>query len=196
MQTSVSTSHPVLSQLIATVSEKYAQPLNNLTDFEQLAFSIENITHQHLNADTLRRLWGKRHDAYKSVRLSTLNILAIYVGCADWDDFCERVRQNSNIESEPSEERKTIYAADMNKGEKIRISWQPNRLCSLQYLDNQIWQVVEIENSHILQVGDTFCSAVFVDGETLYAEQLKRGEKCLGAVRLGIDNGIKIVCLS
>lgn len=193
MQTSVSTDHPSVASLREAVAAVFRHPLDTLNDFEQLGVSIEDKTRCHLNADTLRRLWKVRHDAYGTVRLSTLNILSEYVGYADWSAWCEHLRQEGHTESETTAGRRCVYAADMNTGDEVKIGWRPDRTAVLRYAGERYWEVTAVENSRTLQQGDRFCCAALTEGEVLYADNLMRNGVPAGAVRLGMDNGIFII---
>ncbi len=196
MKTSVSTSHPGVKSLQHSVQSKFTRPVTTLTDFEQLAEAVEAVTGEHLNADTLRRLWGVRNDGYATVRLSTLNILSRYAGCADWQTWCEKIRKDGKVESETTEERRLVRSADIETGQEVRITWLPDRLARLRYEGDNRWTVVESANSHTLQAGDTFRCSEIVEGETLYGEALTREGQVYGAVRIGIDRGIHSIVLS
>lgn len=193
MKTSISTNHPALSELKNAVSQHFGHPLTSLTDFEQLAIAIENKTNAHLNADTLRRLWGIRHDAYQSVRESTLNIFAMYVGYESWAAYCEHLRHENKVESDLTAKKRYIRARDMKAGEEITIGWQPNRVCQLRYEGEDKWQVVRVEHSHTLCTGDILCFSEIVEQQTLCATSLVRNGQTMGAVKLGIDNGVRFI---
>lgn len=63
-----------------------------------LSGSIFEKLHQSVSPMTLKRLWGYLQEAPKP-RLSTLTILAQYIGYDDWEDFCQ---QNNLCQQEPS----------------------------------------------------------------------------------------------
>lgn len=191
MKTSISTKHPCVVSLRKDVENIFNHTLTSLTDFEQLASAIENVTHEHLNTDTLRRLWGVRHDSYESVRLSMLNILSQYAGSQDWDDYCEHLRKESNTESDTTAEKRVVRASDLCIGDEVTLCWLPKRVCRIRYSGDNTWQVAHVEESHTLQEDDTFACAEIVECETLYATGLTRNGQQLGAVRLGIDNGVR-----
>jgi len=185
--------HPTVERLKQSVAAQSARQPASLADFEQLSAAIEEATGDHLNTDTLRRLWGAKRDSYRSVRLSTLNILARYAGCKDFADYCERQRREAQTESETTRERQTVYAADTEQGTEVVIGWQPDRVCRLRYKGGEQWEVVSAENSRTLQAGDVFRCAAMTAGEVLYGEKLLRDGKEQGAVRLGMDTGIVFI---
>jgi hypothetical protein len=55
-------------------------------DFVFLSDAIFQRTRQTIGVNTLKRLWGQLEEE-TTPRLSTLNILAQYVGFDDWDSF-------------------------------------------------------------------------------------------------------------
>ena len=193
MKTSISTNHPALNELRKAVNQQFGRTLTSLTDFELLSVAIETQTGEHLNTDTLRRLWGIRHDAYQSVRESTLNILTKYVGHESWDTFCEHLRHVNKVESDLSATKRHIRAQDMQAGEEITICWQPNRICCLKFEGDDKWQVLRVEQSHTLCTGDILCFSEIVEHQALCATSLIRNGQTLGAVRLGIDDGVSFL---
>jgi hypothetical protein len=78
------------------------------------------------------------------------------------------------------------------------IAWQPNRVCLLNYLGDNQFEVMESQNSK-LKVGDTFRCGLFILGEPVYIDDLRQnngiGEPKLfvignksGLVKLRVEN--------
>ncbi len=59
-------------------------------DFDFLSEQIFEQLHQHISTSTLKRLWGYLPSS-ENPRTSTLDLLAQFVGYADWQDFCRRM---------------------------------------------------------------------------------------------------------
>ena len=193
MKTSLSSSHPAVKCLLCEVAERYSMPLNAPKEYDKLSEDILLRTRQHLNGDTLRRLFGYRSDTYSSIRHSTLDILASYIGMADWQAFTEHLRKSGGVESELTHYDKSVRAANMKEGQLCEIAWQPDRVCLLKYLGNRRWEVVNVENSHTLQAGDKFYCGMFVQGETAFFDRLTRQGIEQGGVKVGTDNGLTCV---
>ena len=75
-----------VSRLRTDVEARYGHPLKTSRDFEQLSEAINGSQHQHVSATTLKRMWGYINEPV-TPRLSTLHILARYVGAADFNDY-------------------------------------------------------------------------------------------------------------
>ena len=59
-------------------------------DFDFLSEQIFKQLHQHISTSTLKRLWGYLPGS-ENPRTSTLDLLAQFVGYADWQDFRRRM---------------------------------------------------------------------------------------------------------
>lgn len=68
--------------LCQEVERVCGRSIKTASDFDFLSAQIYEKTHEHVSSSTLMRLFGYRSDG-GSVRKSTLDILAHYVGCAD-----------------------------------------------------------------------------------------------------------------
>ena len=74
------------------VEESANHTVNTSNDFIFLSGEIQGRLNENLSVSTLKRLWGYV-EGYASVRPSTLDILARFVGFPDWEtfvsDYCE-----------------------------------------------------------------------------------------------------------
>ena len=68
-----------------------------------------------------------------------------------------------------------IDVKELNVGDKVKVSWRPDRRCTFRYLGDQQFEVEAAENSK-LKVGNTFCCSLFILGEPLYLSQLVQGK--------------------
>lgn len=89
-----------LTALVQFVEHKFDKRLKTPSHFE--AFSDE-MGIQKLAASTLKRIWGYNRD-YKEVSLSSVDMLAQYVGFKDYDDFVA-------MSTLKSDDQKSLYAA-------------------------------------------------------------------------------------
>lgn len=192
MKKSIKADAPEVKSLLDRVLQFYGRPVGSLLACEQLSDDIFIKTHYRVNADTLRRLLGLRSDGYSTVRRTTLNILAQYVGFFDFDKFLNQLRDEGEAQSELTEVIDTVNSANLRTGCRLSISWQPNRRCTLSYKGNLMWQVESVENSSTLRVGDTLFCSQFANGQMVFADRLVRGVETLGGLRLGINGGVHI----
>ena len=80
---------PEVIQLRKDVEARFGTRPATPADFESLIAQIWLCLHENLALSTLERLWGYVEGA-NNTRLSTLNILARYVGSRDWNDYTNR----------------------------------------------------------------------------------------------------------
>lgn len=124
-----------------------------------------------ITSKTLKRFFGyDKTDGNSLVRLYTLDVLSQYVGYANWDDYIEHVSLNANGNSGDFKGEE-ISADNLQIGDTLQISWQPDRRSILKYLGNQRFEIIETENSK-WQVGDTFECKHFLYGKTLCVDNL------------------------
>lgn len=152
------------------VEDVTGQKIQTPKDFDLLALRIHDRTNILLSVSTLKRFWGyvaKNDETRGEMRKSSLNALAIYVGFADWEAFCNRQKtDNANDGSNFFYGHKQTTTDHMQPGDTLIVMWKPNRMISLRYSGNDVWMVTESRNSK-LSVGDTFKCHVFVEHQPL-----------------------------
>ena len=162
---------PEILELRHRIENSVNRTIQTPADFDFLRGIIWERTHEQISASTLKRLWGYI-DGVDSARNSTLNILAKTLGYKDWIDFVNCLKQedpnNSNIVLSYS-----LASENLNINDKIKIAWQPNRICLLKYLGNDYFKIVNSQNSK-LKVGDTFRCSLFILGEPVYINELRQ----------------------
>ena len=158
---------PEIQELLKQIEERTGINPKSPTDFNQLSDIIWDSTHEQLSASTLKRLWGY-FKGVGAIRNSTLVILAKYLGFKDWDDFLEHLNQENGSDPVLSP---IVKAEDLSVGDRITVSWKPNRCCTFRYLGNQQF-IVEAASNSKLKVGNTFNCNVFILGAPLYLTEL------------------------
>lgn len=74
------------------------------------------------------------------------------------------------------------------------IGWSPNRLITLRYMGNSIYEVVASANSKLLS-GDRFCTGCFIKGQPLLLPYIDRnGEHTMPFVA-GRNGGLTVLKL-
>ena len=76
--------------------------------------------------------------------------------------------------------RKLSVSSDLYIGERLRLTWQPGRVCDVEYLGDLSFRVIASENTRI-QPGDTFQCSLIVEGEPLYLDNLRKGDRSTSA---------------
>lgn len=163
-------SSPEIQELIKQIEDRTNIKPKSPADFSQLSDIIWESTHEQLSASTLKRLWGY-FKGVGTIRNSTLVILARYLGFKDWEDFLAHLNQDNGSDPVLSTQIKTN---DLSVGDRIMVSWKPNRCCTFRYLGDQQFIVEEAVNSK-LKANDTFFCAVFILHAPLYLTNLVQG---------------------
>ena len=63
----------------------------------------------------------------------------------------------------------------MQKGDRVEVTWLPNRRCVFRYEGEAHFFVEEAENAK-LHVGDSFDAACFLIGKPMYLDNVQRDE--------------------
>ena len=81
--------HDLFDLLRERVEQVVDRKMKTPKDYDYLSKSILEKQHEHISATTLKRMWGYLSEPVKP-RISTLDILAGYVGAESWEDFCRQ----------------------------------------------------------------------------------------------------------
>ena len=151
---------PEISELKQQIEESVGRKMKTSNDFTFLSGMIWERTHENLSASTLKRIWGYV-DGPDTTRNSTLEILSKFLGFKDLDGFLEHIGQDNGSDRVQKQHIKTENLA---VGDRVSVSWKPNRRCTFRYLGDYRFVVEQAENSK-LKVGSTFRCALFILGE-------------------------------
>lgn len=157
-----------IEALKRAVEDQYGQSLCSPTDFNGLCDQLRHTLGESLSMSTVKRVWGYV-TGYATVRLSTLNTLSRYVGCHDWQEFCETLDQ-PDVSSFPSGD--VIALSTLKVGDNIEVTWSPGRRIVVQYMGQGRMRVTESLRSK-LTVGSTFSCVGMVNGERLTLTQVE-----------------------
>lgn len=172
------------------VEKRFDRRPDTSTLFIALSYAIESATGQHLSTSTLKRLWGYVNDA-PAPRISTLDILAQYVGDHSFRSFCNRLKVGKE---DTSAFFKTAFIApeELAEGSLVEIGWVPDRLVQIEYLGENLFRVVSSKNSK-LQVGDEFEATSLMTGYPLCLSGVLRDGKWTTPFVAGKNGGLTIV---
>ena len=162
---------PQIAALKLRFEEIYGIRPATHSDFLDMVTTIENALREHVSESTLERLWGysTRENKEGTVSLRTLNVLARFCGYSGWEDFCRWLKIDQRKESEMFEGQ-VVTSASLDIGARLRIGWQPDRICILRYLGEYVFEVESAENTS-LEKGDRFKVVQFQKGRPLYLEE-------------------------
>jgi len=161
---------PEIATLRMDVEHELKRKIRTPYDFEFLAGVIWERLHENISPTTLKRLWGYI-DGADTTRRTTLCLLAQFLGFADWETYEASLANRTDIES-AAFEGEGVHIDDLQKGDKVEVTWLPNRRCVFRYDGEAHFTVLEAENSK-LHIGDSFDTSCFLIGKPMFLDNLK-----------------------
>ena len=178
---------PEIRTLCQDIERNVNRHIRTPYDFEFLATEVQSRVHEYISPTTLKRLWGYISGA-DNTRHSTLCLLAQFLGYIDWEAYLTALSARSDIESETFA-GEGIRSNELQTGQHVEVTWQPNRRCIFRYDGANTYTVIEAHNAK-LHAGDRFETACFLIGRPLYADHLVRGCEQPTSYVAGKRNGI------
>lgn len=151
-----------MEKLKLLIQKKISRDLESPRDFDFLSEQIQLSTSEYLSPTTLKRLFGYIPKTAQP-RITTLSIVARFLGFKGWQDYIE----HQNVESDFVSATK-ILTSELQIGQKIIMAWNPDRECIIEYIGNNRFLVLHTLNAK-MQVGDQFTTLQFVLGQPLNA---------------------------
>ena len=164
---------PEIATLRMDIEHEVKRKIRTPYDFEFMAGVIWERLHENISPTTLKRLWGYI-DGADTTRRSTLCLLAQFLGFADWEAYVASLATRTDIES-IAFKGDGVHIDDLKKGDRVEVTWLPNRRCVFRYDGGAHFTVEEAENAK-LHVGDSFETACFLTGQPMYLDKLQRDE--------------------
>lgn len=171
---SIQANIPEIAALRREVESRFGRPLHTHADFVLLTEAIETALHEHLSPTTLERVWGYSTRHYDTVSRRTLDVLARYADKESWDNYCIYLKQQNNSESDFFT-KDILTVSSLNVGTRIRLGWQPDRICEVRYMGDYRFVVESVTNGS-LHVGDSFSCLQFQLGKLLYMDCFRRAD--------------------
>ena len=181
---------PEILSLRLEIEQNIQRKIRTPYDFEFLAGMVWERLHENISPTTLKRLWGYI-DGADTTRRTTLCILAQFLGYADWEEYLQVLAARDGSESDAFI-GEGVRSEELTPGDKLQISWLPNRRCVFLYEGNSRFVVSASEHSK-LRVGDSFDAACFLIGQPMYLDNLKRDEQPATSYVAGAKHGIQTV---
>lgn len=182
----IKTNTPEIAALRAAVEQKYGISLKTPRHFSSLSEDIGESIRDYLSDTTLQRVWQYKA-GYDSIAIHTLNVLSRYVGYSDWESFCRRLKDLSNVES-VMYDGASIDVKNLAVGTTLRIGWLPDRVCIIKYLGDFRFEAIETHNSKLC-AGDIFTCVKMQIGREMCLDNLARGLMKMNYV-IGTRNGL------
>jgi len=160
-----------IKQLCKQVEQTANITVSTPNDFEWLSGIIFQQLRTSVSVSTLKRLWGYAGQE-ANPRRNTLDILAKFVGYKNYEAFESAFNDNNEPQSQMFL-ADAISAEDLDDGDRLQLTWLPDRRCVVTHLGNGRFRVDEAENSK-LSVGDTFECHLFINHEPLFLDKVIR----------------------
>ena len=181
---------PELQYLLELVEKQYGRKLSTTTDFESLSVIIEKATGDLLSSSTLKRLYG--YVSLNTVpRKTTLDILSRFIGNRDYETFRISLSNNPQFSSRFFS-AKTVTTSELKAGDRLRIGWPANRIVTLNYLGDDLFEVETSVNASLVK-GDRFRQVSFMKGYPLYLSRILRDGDYTPAYVAGMNSGLNLI---
>ena len=164
---------PEITTLRMDIEHEVKRKIRTPYDFEFLAGVIWERLHENISPTTLKRLWGYI-DGADTTRRTTLCLLSQFLGFDDWEAYVASLATRTDIES-AAFEGEGIHINDLQPGDRVEVTWLPNRRCVFRYEGEAHFIVEEAANAK-LHVGDSFDTTCFLVGKPMYLDNLQRDE--------------------
>ena len=175
------------------VERMVGRQLTEARDFEQLSHLLLSHTRERLSPTTLKRLWGYLKNEEVQTRPHTLDVLARFVGYKNYEDFCAHSESLDEVQSGIKAEEK-ITTEGLRRGQRLIITWRPDRRIVVKHIGNGQFEIVEAENTK-LSVGDTFRCHLMIQHEPLYLDEVvHQGQPAMVYVAGQKDGVVVEVC--
>lgn len=149
--------------LIGRLEKVVGRTLSTSADYQFMADCIAERTGEYISPTTLKRIGGYLTEDV-STRRSTLDRLSRVAGYRDFDHF-QSDMGGMTAESDPARGH-WLNCSDLSRGEKIELTWMPDRRCMVKYLGSERWEVIESEATR-LSPGQHFRCSHIIEGEPL-----------------------------
>ena len=173
--------------------EKVVGNVGGHDKFVKLTELIESKCKEHISVTTLERLWGYSTRNANKISERILDIIARFVDANNWEDFC--IGLSRNRESILFEGDDIINCDNLKIGSRIKLGWQPDRMCEVEYLGDYRFVATKTENSTI-RPGDTFRCLQIQKGRELQMDNFTRcneQESSCARYIVGRTNGLSVV---
>ena len=170
-----------LTTLRKDVEAAVGRSLTAPNDFAFLSEAVQEKIHEYISVNTLKRIWGYIDNGGSSPTNSTLSVLSRYLGYSDWNDFLANLDTTATSQSFFGE---GVSCDALNVGDRIKVSWKPNREILLRYTGGNGFIVEDAKNSKLVK-GDTFKCMYFIESQPLYLDAL---------MHEGFDKPMSYIC--
>ncbi|MBR3877076.1 MAG: hypothetical protein IKJ23_02715 [Bacteroidaceae bacterium] len=153
--------------------EKETGSISSHSTLNKLSALIEERCKEHISVTTLERIWGYSTRSCNNISVRILDIISRFAGYSNWENFCNSLRCSQRCESQMFMSEGCITSNTLAVRTRIRIGWQPDRVCEAEYMGENRFIAIKTENSSI-RPGDTFRCLQIEKGRELYMDHFTR----------------------
>ena len=178
------------NEILQRLKAKVGLDMAKSSDFDTLSQAIIDATGENLSVNTLKRLFGFKTDKVVP-RLSTMDIIAQYLGYPDYDSLIKDLGDDADISLFTPID--CLEVKQLEKGTQIRVSYDPNRVFFLTYLGECQFIVNDIEGSKNIRKGDLLTITQLAVGHRFVVAHVVRDGMDLGGYESAKFKGVKSV---
>ena len=169
-----------LTALRSCVESTMGHTMATSNDFVELSERIQTKIHEYVSVNTLKRIWNFIDDG-NVPSVTTLSLLARFLDFKNWEAFLVHLDHTATSQEFLG---KGIRSNSLKKGDRLKITWEPNRQIVIMYTGDNSFVVEQSINSK-LAVGDTFKSLYFFNSQPLFIDEL---------IHDGFDKPMSYIC--
>lgn len=169
-----------LTALRSSVEGLIGHTVRTSSDFAELSETIQEKIHEYVSVNTLKRIWNYIDDG-NVPSISTLSVISRFLGFNNWDAFLTNLDRTATSQAFVGD---GIRCDSLAVGDKVAISWSPNRKLVIMYTGENSFIVKESYNSKLVE-GDTFKCMYFIDNQPLFIDEL---------MHEGFDKPMSYIC--
>lgn len=162
--------------------------LNLVSHCDALVMDVEQVTGKHIGVNTFKRLLGFYDDGTVP-RVSTLDILANYLGISTWSELVQYLEVET---SEFNVVEGELKSADLKNGCIVELTYMPDRKLLLEYLGDSRFHVLMALNSK-LQEDDVLHISHIIPTFPLIVTEVERQGHSLGRYTAAKQSGIQTI---
>lgn len=176
-----------LERLKKEVENYVSFPIVTPDDFDRLANTIQEEGCGYVSATTLKRIWGYIKDTGTDYQPSaySLRTLCNFIGFKDMENFSQSAFTIQSKEYTGNFVESRLLPVNT----EVRLYWQPNRKCVLRHIGATLFEVIEVENSHLRKDDIVECGC-FTQHAPLYFTRIFRKNTTPTTYMAGSANGI------
>lgn len=176
-----------IEHLKKLLCEAVERQMNRASDFVFLQAYVFERTRENIGLNTLKRIWNYGN-APVVPRIFTLDVLSKAIGYRNFEDL-KHFYGDEGADSSDKVFGKVVSSSDLRPGDRVTLSWDPGRRCTVEYLGSNAYRVLSSEQTK-LKPGNTFQTAFFATGSPLILSNLVQDDSFATLYEIGRKSGV------